>query len=244
MHSYQPSSFGQQSQKMKLKKIKTPCPLCNHNTLVEVADLEHRFKYLKKEHAVKALKRTLCQTCGSSFQTPSQSLANKDAIESFTRELVGELGPREILALRERYSISQADATKIFQCGPKNFSKWERGEVAPTGATALLLKAALELPKLMQHLAAKAGIEIYSSDTADRTTTRASIDTREAYNEQFKAVYEAGRRAGLVQQVNIVMQTHSDLERFAEVEFNQDMSTDEILWQQKKNAQQRQRVLN
>lgn len=229
---------------MKPKKLKTPCPLCNQHTLVEVADIEHLFRYLKKEYAVKGLERTLCQSCGSSFQTPSQSLANKEAIECFTRKLVGELGPREILALREKYSITQADATKIFQCGPKNFSKWERGEVAPTGATALLLKAALELPKLMKHLAAKAGIEIHSSDTTDRTTTRASIDTREAYNEQFKAIYEAGRRAGLVQQVNIVMQTHSNLERFAEVEFDQDMSTDEILWQQKKNDQLRQRVLN
>lgn len=228
---------------MKPKKIKATCPFCNQNTLVEVADFEHRFKYLKKEHVVKALERTLCDSCGSSFQTPAQSIANKEAIECFTTKLVGELGPREILALREKYAISQADATKIFQCGPKNFSKWERGEVAPTGATALLLKAALELPKLMKHLAARAGVEIHTTDS-DQSLTLASINTREAYNEQFKAVYEAGRRAGLVQQVNIVMQTHSDFESFAEVELDLDISMDGMQWQPQKKVRPTKRALN
>lgn len=92
---------------------------------------------------------------------------NKAKIDAYQRSIVG-LMPQDILALREKYMISQQQAAAIFQCGKTQFSKWERGEHAPTGPTAILLRKALENQELMRELAADARETIFCQTNTKR----------------------------------------------------------------------------
>lgn len=137
------------------------CPLCGSTRLEVRHDHSVTYRYLKKDHVLDGQEHTVCLDCDISFCAAEQLARNRELFDAFERQIVKDIAPREVRELREKYLITQEEATRIFNCGsPTAFSKWERGDTAPTGPTALLLRLALEDVATMQKLAARAGVEI------------------------------------------------------------------------------------
>ncbi|MFA6312622.1 MAG: type II TA system antitoxin MqsA family protein [Sterolibacterium sp.] len=129
-------------------------------------DRTAKFSYLKRQHVLNGQEDTVCLACGTGFYQPGQIERNNQRFARFSASLIKHIAPWEILALRETYLISQQQAAKIFRCGKTQFSKWERGEVAPTGTASLALREALENQKYMEKLAHQAGVKINTPKTS------------------------------------------------------------------------------
>jgi len=75
------------------------------------------------------------------------------------REEDGLLLPGDILDIRSRYSLSQADLERVLGVGPKTVVRWERGTVFQNKATDTLLRVLREFPEVVGFLAAQNGVE-------------------------------------------------------------------------------------
>lgn len=142
------------------------CPMCEDGTLQERSDRQFSFRYLRRVHTVDGLEHAVCDRCGTSSFLPGQMERNKARIEKVQRSLVGYIGPQDILALRERYGLTQKLAARIFGGGVRAFSKWERGEVKPAEPTAKLMRLALNDPRAMGSLVKMAGLDPKSDEFA------------------------------------------------------------------------------
>lgn len=153
---------------MKIQPHIETCPVCDSQQIEVRYDRNVRYHYLKKDHVLEGQEHTVCLDCGLSFYQSGQIDRNNERFATFEKSIVKGISPNEIRTLREKYLITQAQATRIFNCGETAFSKWERGEVAPTGPTALLLKMALEHPEYMKSLADNAGEAVDIQDAAPK----------------------------------------------------------------------------
>jgi putative zinc finger/helix-turn-helix YgiT family protein len=140
------------------------CPMCGEGSLQPRADRQYVFRYLRRLHTVAGLEHAVCDRCGTSSYLPGQLARNKTRIEQAQREVAGYIGPQDILALRERYGLSQKLAARIFGGGVRAFSKWERGEVRPAEPTAKLMHLALADPGAMRSLVKLAGLDPASDE--------------------------------------------------------------------------------
>jgi len=136
------------------------CLLCDEGGMVPVNDLKYKFKYGPHEYTIEGLSHAVCNKCGTSSYLHGQLAENKKRIREYQTSLVKIMGPSDILALRVKYSLSQAQAAQIFGGGANAFSKWERGEVIPTESTANLLRLAFESDDAMVRLAKHAGVQL------------------------------------------------------------------------------------
>ncbi len=140
------------------------CPLCDSKSTEVLHDQSIKYRYLKKVHVLDGQEHTVCKDCGCSFFGKGQIERNNVRFLEFEKSIVKDISPRNVLELREKYQLSQEQATRIFNCGATAFSKWERGEVAPTGTAALMLQLALEDSYVMKILAEKAGERVSIPD--------------------------------------------------------------------------------
>lgn len=146
---------------MTMTSTSAKCPLCD-STHVEIRrDVDVRYTYLRKKHVLGGQEHTLCLDCGCSFFQDGQMERNNERFMAFAESIVKNIAPWEIHGIREKYGLSQEQANTIFNCGPTQFSKWERGEVAPTGTASIALREALNNPEFMSKLARQAGVTIH-----------------------------------------------------------------------------------
>lgn len=60
-------------------------------------------------------------------------------IEKLCLPEIKEYRPKHIIALRKKFSLSQAALARIFNVSPSTVQKWEQGYKKPTGAAQKLL---------------------------------------------------------------------------------------------------------
>lgn len=129
------------------------CPLCNEGDFREYSDGRFTFNHGKKLYVVEGQFYARCSVCDVKGFLPGQRAKNDLAIQNFQKSIPDYVSPSDVLAVRERYSLTQKQATQIFKGGANGFSKWERGVTFPSGATAMLIKAALASPEAMKTFA-------------------------------------------------------------------------------------------
>lgn len=147
------------------------CPACDGGALIPHADGERSLTHKGKEHRLNTLHYSICDKCGLRGMSEDQVAENAKLIAAFEDSIRDYISPKNIRRIRQKYKISQAEAGEIFQCGSSYFSKWERGEAAPTGTAAVALRSALKHPEVMKLMAAEAGVEI---SIPERQTTSAT----------------------------------------------------------------------
>ena len=99
-----------------------------------------------------------CDACGSEITGDADSRANKRAVLAFRKSVDGVLTGAETRALREKYSITQDQAARLFGGGPKAFSKYEADDVAHAAAMDTLLRLALRSEDTFWELVALKGM--------------------------------------------------------------------------------------
>lgn len=72
----------------------------------------------------------------------------------------GLLGPDDIVALREKYGMTQADLERLIGAGEKTVVRWERGTVAQNKTADTLLRILGGHPEVVAQLAAERGVAL------------------------------------------------------------------------------------
>lgn len=114
------------------------CPICGEGHVtsqVEMVESEYKGQTRRLPSHYQ-----LCDTCHSDFAGASEGRLNKRAIMAFRKSVDGLLTGAEILALRERYRLTQDQAARLFGGGPVAFSKYENDDVAQSEAMNSLLR--------------------------------------------------------------------------------------------------------
>ncbi len=135
------------------------CPFCE-GTWRAHDDGVFNFKHARHEYSVDGQHYAVCDNCSTEGYLPGQRDENRRMIADFQSKLPDYISPSDVLAVREKYRISQEVANKLFGGGKQGFSKWERGLVEPSGVTARLLKLALESPDVVRSLARMAAVTL------------------------------------------------------------------------------------
>lgn len=187
-----------------MSKKETCCPLCE-GPLELRRDRTYTFKFKGASHIFEGLERLFCPACGLGISSDATAARNKLVIREFERGITGEMAPDDILELREKYSISQEQATRIFKTARRAFSKWERGENSPVAAVARMLRLALDEPEYMRMMADKAGerIDIPPRENtvshAEFSILKEQLAKRDREDRaRRQEAYEAGRKAGMM----------------------------------------------
>lgn len=145
--------------------------MCDSRNVEIRHDRRAKYRYLKQEHVLEGQEHTICNECGTSFYQEGQIERNNERFMTFAHGIVKNIAPWEFVDLREKYDLTQEQANTIFGCGPTQFSKWERGESAPTATAAIALREALENPEFMYRLAARVGVNIAMPQEAQAVAT-------------------------------------------------------------------------
>jgi len=112
------------------------------------------------------VERYRCDSCAESFFSPEQALAAQRAAAAVLREQEGLLTPNEILAIRTRLDLTQAELERVLGVGPKTVVRWERGTVFQNAATDQLLRLIAAVPAAFTFLAERAGLQVSGSTDA------------------------------------------------------------------------------
>ena len=113
-----------------------------------------------------------CNVCGSDFAGADESRLNKRSILAFRKAIDGLLTGVEICALRERYGISQKQASRLFGGGPVAFSKYENDDVAHSESMDKLLRLVLKSEFAFWALAEQEGMTAELAPKESRATPR------------------------------------------------------------------------
>ena len=123
------------------------CPIC------ECSNSAERIKYTMNAHPIPgvdipvSLDAISCSHCGEESETPEVTASNDkllaEARLEWMRRNRAQAGKNLHLLLkdlRKVYGLSQAQLTKLINASPNAISKYERGEVAPSGVAATMIK--------------------------------------------------------------------------------------------------------
>lgn len=133
------------------------CPNCGSERTTSHSDRSREVRVARRRKLVHGLCYSVCQKCKEHFSTDAQHDHNIDLLAKAEAELT-PLAPKQIRAVRSTLALTQEEAQRLFAGGRNAFSKYERGQVVPTEASAKLMRASLVVPGLIHHLAQEASI--------------------------------------------------------------------------------------
>lgn len=104
-----------------------------------------------------------CRECGEEEYSLEQAVAAERRAGEIYREQNGFLQPDEIVALRRRWGITQAQLENALGVGRKTVARWEAGRVLQSRALDNLLRAIDRHPPVLVFLAERQGAELHPS---------------------------------------------------------------------------------
>jgi len=140
------------------------CRYCDNGKMVEQTYSE-RVKSGRSMLLVKGLLKWHCKACESEMIDARQFEKNAERIEEEEKQSPSFVSIAMLLELRERYALSQIEASKLVGAGEGAFGKYESGGKL-SGPTAKLVRAALAIPAVVEMLAAEEGIKLAASPKA------------------------------------------------------------------------------
>lgn len=98
-----------------------------------------------------------CAVCGGEEYSYEQAIAAERRAGEVYRERNGFLHPDQIVALRRRWGVTQAQLEAALGVGRKTVARWEAGRVLQTRAMDNLLRAIDRFPAVLSFLAERQG---------------------------------------------------------------------------------------
>lgn len=115
-----------------------------------------------------------CARCGEGLYIDGMEVETFRRAAAVIRAEDGLLGPDEIVALREKYGLSQAELERLIGAGEKTVVRWERGTVSQNKTADTLLRVLAEHPDVVKQLAAERGVTLKKRAAKPRRPRRAS----------------------------------------------------------------------
>jgi HTH-type transcriptional regulator/antitoxin MqsA len=101
-----------------------------------------------------------CSVCGEEEYSYEQAIAAERRAGEIYREQNGFLQPDEIVALRRRWGVTQAQLEDALGLGRKTIARWESGRVLQSRALDNLLRAIDQFPGVLVFLAGRQNASI------------------------------------------------------------------------------------
>jgi HTH-type transcriptional regulator/antitoxin MqsA len=122
-----------------------------------------------------------CGRCGEAYYNGDMAGESFRRAAAVIRAEDGLLAPDDIVGLREKYGLSQAELERLIGAGEKTVVRWERGTVSQNKTADTLLRILAEHPDVVAQLAAERGVKLRSKRAARPRAPRskpASAPTR------------------------------------------------------------------
>jgi HTH-type transcriptional regulator/antitoxin MqsA len=101
-----------------------------------------------------------CSQCGEEVYLGWMADATSRKAAAVIRAEDGLLAPDDIVALRRRYGVSQAQLERLIGAGEKTVVRWERGTVAQNRTADTLLRVLGEHPDIVAQLARERNVRL------------------------------------------------------------------------------------
>jgi HTH-type transcriptional regulator/antitoxin MqsA len=157
------------------------CPLCGEGHVTSRSE-EVEQSYGGHRSSVPMYFRS-CDHCGSDFAGAAESGLNKRAMMGLRKRVDGLLPAANIVAIRAKYRITQAQAAKLFGGGPVAFSKYENDDVAQSSAMDTLLRLVEANESAFWTLIEQKGMKAEFT----RTEARPAMSSQASYRIQRQA---------------------------------------------------------
>jgi HTH-type transcriptional regulator/antitoxin MqsA len=109
-----------------------------------------------------------CARCGEDFYIDGMEVETFRRAAAKVREEDGLLTPNDIVALREKYGLTQAGLERLIGAGEKTVVRWERGTVAQNQTADTLLRVLDGHPDVVARLAEERGVALRKRARARR----------------------------------------------------------------------------
>lgn len=123
-----------------IRVIRNACPHCEALRDIEVHRERETMK-IRGEDVVFESEFMVCTTCGKDFADLDQIDHDLEAARAVYRARHGIIGPKEIVAMRAHFDVSQKSFAKLLDIGDLTINSYEQG-VIPSGAHNSLLRLA------------------------------------------------------------------------------------------------------
>ena len=149
----------------------TSCVYCDNKMLEirEARTLNVAGRSVTVEHEL-----LYCRHCDEELMLPEQVDAVLRRASSMIREEEGLLDSSEIVDLRTRLGLSQANFEKLLGAGPKTAVRWEKGTVFQSKTVDNLMRVMREIPEATQWLATRNGVFIAPAKVSKSRMTKGS----------------------------------------------------------------------
>lgn len=134
------------------------CAVCGEPSASPVR--EERAVSIGRRSAVVEDEHLRCDHCGSEYVTPEQMERTQQRAVAAIRAEEGLLTPEDIVRIRRKYGLSQAQLEALLRTGPKTVVRWERGTVFQSAAADTLLRLLDRDPNVVSTLAQIAGLPV------------------------------------------------------------------------------------
>jgi HTH-type transcriptional regulator / antitoxin MqsA len=138
------------------RNICTECDVGQLIPTIYADDFQHGSKVLHVEN----LECFLCDHCGADPIYADQIRRNQLKVADAKRSADSLWTSVDIISFRERYGLTQADASLLFGGGANAFSKYERGDVIQSVAMDNQLNLVATVPGALEFLALRAGVRL------------------------------------------------------------------------------------
>lgn len=134
------------------------CPICSAEALKPTV-LTEQLTYSGKQISVEGIEVSVCENCGEEVVRPDQAKRNDVRFADARRIHDGLLTSAQIKGFRERWSLTQQQASAALGGGANAFSKYERGEVTQAQSMDLLMRVADMFPQVRDFLGARSKVD-------------------------------------------------------------------------------------
>jgi HTH-type transcriptional regulator/antitoxin MqsA len=119
-----------------------------------------------------------CARCGETYYIDGMEDVTLRRATAKIRAEDGLLAPDDIVALRGKYGLTQADLEQLIGSGEKTVVRWERGNVVQNKTADTLLRVLGDHPEVVAQLAAERGVVLQKRTRAKpRASTKKAAPT-------------------------------------------------------------------
>jgi HTH-type transcriptional regulator / antitoxin MqsA len=125
------------------------CRLCSGKTAKIVTPI--RTNYLGVKLVLSGLERSKCKSCREEFFSPEQA-TEYSRIAKIEYQRKKTLTGTEVIRIRKKLGMSQAELEQRLGLGPKVIIRWEKDRVRIPGAANALLRILDKKPRLLKFV--------------------------------------------------------------------------------------------
>ena len=126
------------------------CPTCG--TMMRRTQEALNSSVNGEEVRVPNISHLRCPKCGEGLFSLQEAEALRLGAFDIYRRTHRLLSADEIRAIRERYSLTQAELARLLRLGGNTLSRWEAGRNVQTAAMDVLLRLIRDLPGSLEYL--------------------------------------------------------------------------------------------